>query len=198
MATGMVIRDYTGASEVSIPGVLLQHRKLMLTGDITMESAQDFNSKLMCLLMENATEKIDVYINSLGGSIEAGLAIIDALKIAQNKINVNLICFGYCASMAAFILATGKKGHRFISEHGKTLINQPLVQGSICKNTSSVQEMAEHMIKVKDEMYQLLSAATGRSVDEIEQLTANGDHVMDAYESIDFGIVDAIYEDFDE
>lgn len=197
MSTGMVIRDYTGVSEVSIPGILLQHRKLMLTGEITMETAQDFNSKLMCLLMENENEKIDVYINSLGGNIDAGLTIIDALKLAQSKVNVNLICFGQCASMAAFILATGKAGHRFIIEHGRTLIHQPLIHGSICKNTSSVQEMAEHMIKVKDEMYKILSVATGRSVEEIEKLTAKGDYEMDAKASIDFGIVDAIYEEFD-
>lgn len=192
---GIVIKDYSGTSEVSIQGVLLQYRKLMLTGEITKNSADDFISKLLCLVITNPNESIDIYIDSPGGNIDAGLQIIDTIRCVQRNTIVNIFCIGECSSMAAFILAVGSKGHRYISEHGKTLIHQPLVQGTICKSTSSVQEMAEHLVKIKDEMYKILSDSTGRSIEEIEKLTASGNHVMDANESIDFGLVDSIYKD---
>jgi len=194
MSTGIVINDYSGISEVSIQGILLQHRKLMLTGEITKENAEEFISKLMCLTLISSNDDIDIYIDSPGGNIEAGLQIVDIIRCVQKTTTVNLYCIGECASMAAFILAIGAKGHRFISEHGKTLIHQPLVQGNICKTTSSVQELADYLVKAKDEMYKILSSSTGRSVEEIEQLTANGDYLMDACESIKFGIADSIYD----
>lgn len=196
MSAGIVISDYSGTSEVSLRGRLLEKRILMLTGEITNQMAEEFVTELLCVGLDSdgTDNKFRIYMNSPGGSIDAGLMILDALH-GLNK-RVELVNIGSCSSMAAIILAAGAaRGNRYIVPHGKTMIHQPLIHGYINKNTSNVKEMADDLIETKDKLFEILSQSTGKSIDELEKVTESKDYVMDAKESIAFGICDHIITD---
>lgn len=184
-----MMKSCNGISLVPIESRLLSERKLFIEGDITAASACEFVRAIMMLIKEDAEKPIDVYINSPGGEVNAGLLLYDTLKGIETE--VNLHCIGMAASMAAIILASGKKGHRFILRHSQTMIHEPLIAGGVGGSATSIKKTAESIMETKKITVDLLAADTGKTKEEIEA-AISFDNFMNAEESVDFGLCDAI------
>lgn len=184
-----ILKSSGGISLAPLESRLLSARKLFIEGEITASSACAFVKAMMLLTQEDAEKPIDIYINSPGGEANAGLLMYDALKGMQTE--VNLHCAGLAASMAAIILAGGRRGHRHILRHSRVLIHEPLIAGGVGGSAASIQKTAESILETKRITVELLAADTGRSAGEIEEALA-ADTCMNAGEAIAFGLCDHI------
>ena len=186
-----IVRSSHGIALVPAESSLLSERKLFIEGEITSASACGFVKSIMLLVKDDSEKPIDIYINSPGGEVNAGLLIYDTLK--GLKTEVYLHCIGICASMAAIILASGKKGHRYILRHSQTMIHEPLIAGGVGGSATSIKRTAESILDARAKTIELLIADTGRTKKEIEA-AISFDNYMDAEESIAFGLCDRIEE----
>lgn len=184
-----VIKSSNGISLAPIESRLLSDRKLFIEGEITAASACEFVRAIMLLVKEDADKPIDIYINSPGGEVNAGLLIYDTLKGVKTEINLH--CIGMAASMAAIILAGGKKGHRFILRHSRTMIHEPLISGGVGGSATSIKRTAESIMETKRISVELLASDTGKTRKEVEA-AISFDNYMNAEESIAFGLCDTI------
>lgn len=184
-----IIKSSNGISLAPIESRLLSDRKLFIEGKITSPSACEFVRAIMLLIKEDANKPIDIYINSPGGEVNAGLLIYDALKGVKTEINLH--CIGMAASMAAIILAGGKKGHRFILRHSRTMIHEPLISGGVGGSATSIKRTAESIMETKRISVDLLASDTGKTRKEVEA-AISFDNYMNAEESIAFGLCDTI------
>lgn len=166
---------------------LLEDRIVFLTGEITTEVANTVIAQLLYLEGKNCKKDISLYINSPGGSVDAGLAILDTINYI--KCNVNTICVGLAASMSAILLSCGEKGKRFALPNSRIMIHQPL--GGAQGQASDIKIAAEQILKMKDKLNLILSNATGKSLQQIEQDT-NRDYYLTADEAVKYGVVDKI------
>lgn len=167
----------------------LSERKLFLTGEVTEEMADGFVSELLYLAQEN--RPVDIYINSPGGSVDAGLVIYDIIQACQNRIPINMYCTGMAASMGAVILAGGQKGRRYILPHSRVMIHEPLIAGGMGGSASSIKKTADSILETKAIINGILAEHTGKSVEEIDRATSF-DNFLNAEEAIDFGLCDEI------
>ena len=156
-----IIKSSNGISIAPIESRLLSDRKLFIEGEITAASACEFVRAIMLLIKEDADKPIDIYINSPGGEVNAGLLIYDTLKGVKTEINLH--CIGMAASMAAIILAGGKKGHRFILRHSRTMIHEPLISGGVGGSATSIKRTAESIMETKRISVELLASDTGKT-----------------------------------
>lgn len=184
-----IIKSSNGISLAPIESRLLSDRKLFIEGEITAASACEFVRAIMLLVKEDADKPIDIYINSPGGEVNAGLLIYDTLKGVKTE--TNLHCIGMAASMAAIILAAGKKGHRFILRHSRTMIHEPLISGGVGGSATSIKRTAESIMETKRISVELLASDTGKTRKEVEA-AISFDNYMNAEESIAFGLCDTI------
>ena len=176
-----------GTREILLQTKHLTDRIIFLTGSITDETANQFISEMLYLNKEK--KPITVYINSQGGSVTAGLSIYDAIQSYEGE--VNLYCYGLAASMAAIILCSGKRGHRFMTPHAKTMIHEPALANKIGGSASNIEETAKSMLETKELLNGILARHTGRTMEEIEEAT-RFDNFMNAEKSIQFGLCDEI------
>ena len=184
-----IIKSSNGISLAPIESRLLSDRKLFIEGEITAASACEFVRIIMLLVKEDAEKPIDIYINSPGGDVRAGFMIYDVLKGLDTE--VNLHCMGMAFSMAAIILASGKKGHRFILRHSDVMIHEPLIAGGVGGSATSIERTAESIMKKKRISVEALAADTGKSRKEVET-AISFDNYMNAEEAIAFGLCDSI------
>lgn len=184
-----IIKSSNGISIAPIESRLLSDRKLFIEGEITAASACEFVRAIMLLIKEDADKPIDIYINSPGGEVNAGLLIYDTLKGVKTEINLH--CIGMAASMAAIILAGGKKGHRFILRHSRAMIHEPLISGGVGGSATSIKRTAESIMETKRISVELLASDTGKPRKEVEA-AISFDNYMNAEESIAFGLCDTI------
>ncbi len=187
MTDRILIESAAGSKEHDLASVLAARGNIQLNGDITTETAMQFIPLLQYMAEEQ--KEVTVCLNSRGGEIEAGLAIYDAMQAYPYTLNI--CCVELAASMAALLLASGKKGHRFILPHSKVLIHEPLISKGFGGSATNIEKTAQRILDVKTQMNTLLAQHTGRSIDEINEATAY-DHLMTAEEAIAFGICDAI------
>ena len=190
MLIPMVI-DQVGNIERSydIYSRLLEDRIIFITGEITTELANLVVAQLLYLEAKDNKKIISLYINSPGGSVDAGLAILDTIN--SIKSTVSTICVGLAASMAAVLLACGEKGKRFCLPNSRVMIHQP--SGGMNGNASDMQIAAEQIVKLKDKMNDILSSLTGQTAEKIKN-DSSKDYYMTAAEAISYGIVDKIVE----
>lgn len=184
-----IVKNSHGITLVPVSSKLLAERKIFIEGEITSESACEVVRSIMLLVKEDSNKPIDIYINSPGGEVNAGLMIYDTLKGIKTEINLH--CIGMAASMAAIILAGGQKGHRFILPHSKTMIHEPLISGGVGGSATSIQRTAESIMETKRITVELLAKDTGKKEKDIEAAVAF-DNYMNAKETIVFGICDSI------
>lgn len=184
-----IIKSSNGISIAPIESRLLSDRKLFIEGEITATSACEFVRTVMLLVKEDAEKPIDIYINSPGGEVNAGLLIYDIIKGVETEINLH--CIGMAASMAAIILAGGKKGHRFILRHSRTMIHEPLIAVGVGGSATSIKKTAESIMEIKKISVELLASDTGKTKKEIEA-AISFDNYMNAEESVAFGLCDAV------
>ena len=167
---------------------LLKDRIIILNGEITDSTANVIVAQLLYLdSLDNSD--ISLYINSPGGSITAGMAIYDTMNLIKS--DVSTICVGIAASMAAFILAVGKRGKRFILPNAEVMIHQPL--GGVQGQATEIKIAAERILKLKHKLNSILSDATGKSIDVIDNDTER-DNFMDSKEALEYGLVDKVLE----
>jgi len=177
-----------GTREVSLNTRHLMNRNLFLTGEINADSANAFLSQLLYLESES-TEPITIYINSPGGEVNAGLMIYDAIQ--GSDLEINMICTGLAASMAAVLLAGGQKGHRYILEHSKVMIHEPLIAHGVGGSATSIKNISESILETREIVNGILAKHTGKELEEINQATTF-DNFMNAKEAIEFGLCDEI------
>lgn len=176
-----------GANTVVLQTKHLTNRKIFLTGEVTDEMAINFVSQLKYL--EESNEPVDIYLNSVGGSVNAGLVIYDSIQAAPFEINI--YCIGLAASMGAIILAGGQKGHRFVLPHSKVMIHEPLISGGMGGSASSIKKTSDSILETKAILNGILEKHTGKTAEEIDEATSF-DNYMNAQEAIDFGLCDSI------
>jgi len=168
----------------------LSNRKIFITGEINADSSCEFISQLL-LLTTQSTDPIDIYISSPGGSVDAGLAMYDAIQTFKDTIVINMYCIGMAASMGAVLFAGGQKGRRFILPHGRVMIHEPLIRDGIGGSTSSIKKTSDSMIKTRDTISAILAEHTGKSKKEINK-AISFDNYMNAEEAVKFGLCDEI------
>lgn len=189
----VVEESNAGVREISVRAKMLSRGYVFLDGAITGESAQAVVLQLLYLQSEgrNATLVID----SGGGSVQAGLMIIDAMKGFGEELTV--ICAGTAMSMAAVILAAGPKGRRFILPHGTVMIHEPLIGENTGGSASSIRNLSENMETVRKRINKLLADATGQTVKKIDKDTA-AETYMTAGEAAAYGMCDRVITSFAE
>ena len=166
---------------------LLDDNIIMLDGEVTDESASLCVAQLLYLSAKDDAKDINMYINSPGGSVSAGLAIIDTMNLIPN--DVNTIATGRAASMGAMILLSGTKGKRNALPHAEVMIHQPL--GGAQGQATDVAIRANHILRTRETLYSMMSDATGKDIDEIAE-ACERDNFLTAEEARDFGLIDHI------
>lgn len=166
---------------------LLDDNIIMLDGEVTDESASLCVAQLLYLSAKDDAKDINMYINSPGGSVSAGLAIIDTMNLIPN--DVNTIATGLAASMGAMILLSGTKGKRNALPHAEVMIHQPL--GGAQGQATDIAIRANHILRTRETLYSMMSDATGKQLDEIAD-ACERDNFLTAEEARDFGLIDHI------
>lgn len=184
----MVI-ETTGRGEraYDIYSRLLKDRIVFIGTPIDDVIANLIIAQILFLNMEDADKDINIYINSPGGSVTAGLAIYDTIQFV--KCNVATFCIGQAASMGALLLAAGTKGKRYALPNARVMIHQPW--GGTQGTASDIHIQAKEILKLKEQLNKILSHHAGQPLDRIEKDT-DRDYFMSAQEAKDYGIVDSV------
>ena len=161
----------------------------MLCDQVTDASASLVVAQLLYLEAQDPEKDIQLYINSPGGSVSAGLAIYDTMKYI--KCDVSTICIGMAASMGAFLLSAGTKGKRLALPNSEIMIHQPL--GGAQGQATDIQIHAEHILKTRENLNKMLAEATGQPLEKI-QLDTERDNFMSAQQAMEYGLVDKVIE----
>ena len=182
-----VVVEQTNRGERSydIYSRLLKDRIIFLSGEIDDYTANLVVAQMLFLEMEDPDKEINLYINSPGGSVTAGMAIYDTMQYLRCP--VSTLCIGMAASMGAFLLAAGAKGMRRTLPNAEIMIHQPL--GGAQGQASDIVIHAENILKIKKKMNQILAQRTGQPLEKVEQDT-DRDHFLDADEALAYCIVD--------
>ena len=147
-------------------------------------------AQLLFLEAENPEKDISLYINSPGGSITAGLAIYDTMQYV--KPNIQTLCVGQAASMAAVLLAAGTKGKRFALPNSRVVIHQPLIMGSgLSGQASEIDIHAKDIMRMRNRMNEILAKHTGQTVEKIDRDT-DRDYILQAHDAVEYGLVDQV------
>ena len=171
---------------------LLKDRIIFLAEDVNPTSASLVVAQLLFLESEDPDREIYLYINSPGGSITDGMAIVDTINYI--KCPVTTICVGLAASMGAVLLASGTKGKRYATPNAEILIHQPLIAGGgLSGQTTEIKIHADHMVKTREKLNRLLSERTGQDLATIERDTER-DTYMTAEEALKYGLIDGIMD----
>ena len=168
---------------------LLKDRIVFVDGEINDATADLVVAQLLFLESEDPGKDINLYINSPGGSVTAGLAIYDTMQFI--KCDVSTICLGMACSMGAFLLAGGEKGKRYILPNAEVMIHQP--SGGAQGQATDIMIVADRIQKTKDQLNRILAANTGKPLDVIAADTER-DNYMDPEEAVAYGIVDKVIE----
>lgn len=189
MALIPMVIEQSGRGERSydIYSLLLEKRIVFITGEIDDALANTVVAQLLYLESKDENKDINLYINSPGGSVTAGLAIYDTMNYI--KCDVSTICIGLAASMGAFLLSSGTKGKRYALPNAEIMIHQPL--GGVQGQASDVEIHARHIIETKNKLNKILSLNTGKPLDIVENDT-DRDNFMSAEEAKEYGLVDKV------
>lgn len=176
-----------GERSYDIYSRLLKDRIIFISGEIEDMMANTIVAQLLFLESEDPDKDINIYINSPGGSITAGMAIFDTMRHVRPAISTT--CVGMAASMGAFLLAAGDKGKRFALPNSEIMIHQPL--GGARGQVTDVRIHAERLIRTKEQMNKMLSEMTGQPLEKVQYDTER-DYFMSAEEAKNYGIVDDV------
>jgi ATP-dependent Clp protease protease subunit len=171
---------------------LLKDRIIFIGEQVQDSMANTIIAQMLFLESEDPDKDINIYINSPGGSVTAGLAIYDTMQYIRPDIAT--ICMGQATSMGALLLAAGAKGKRYALPHARVMIHQPL--GGVQGQATDIDIQAKEIMKIKDLIHKILVKHTGQSMEKIRQDTER-DYFMDAEEALRYGIVDRIITERD-
>ena len=187
LVTYVIEQTIRGERSYDIYSRLLKDRIIFLGEEVNDVSAGLIVSQLLFLEAEDPGKDIQLYINSPGGSVTAGMAIYDTMQYI--KCDVSTICLGMAASMGAFLLAGGAKGKRFALPHSTIMIHQP--SGGAQGQATEIQIVADHIAQTKRTLNELLAANTGQPIEVVERDT-DRDNYMTAEEAKAYGLIDGV------
>ena len=167
---------------------LMMDRIIFLGTEVNDYTANVIQAQLLYLDSVDSERDINIYLNTPGGSVYAGLGIYDTMQFIGSR--VATICTGMAASMGAVLLVAGEKGMRAALPHSRVMIHQPL--GGIQGQASDIEITAREILKLKDELYQIISNHSGQTMDKIRQ-DADRDYWMTATEALEYGMIDKVY-----
>ena len=184
----VIEKTHQGERAYDIYSRLLKERIIFLTGPIDDDVANIVIAQLLFLQSEDAKKDISLYINSPGGSVTAGLAILDTMN--HIKPDVSTMCVGLAASAASVILSAGAKGKRFALPNSEIMIHQPWAEG-LGGQATDIEIRAKHIIKTREILNKILSKNTGKALEQIEK-DVDRDFFMSADEAKKYGILDKV------
>ena len=176
-----------GERSYDIYSRLLKERIIFLDGEVNDASASVIVAQLLFLEAEDPNKDIHLYINSPGGSVTAGMAIYDTMNYI--KCDVSTICIGMAASMGAFLLSSGAKGKRYALPNAEVMIHQP--SGGAQGQATEIKIVAEHILRTRSKLNNILAANTNQPLDVIERDTER-DYYMSAEEAASYGLIDTV------
>ena len=169
---------------------LLEDRIIFLADQVTDATASLVVAQLLYLEAKDPDKDIQLYIDSPGGSITAGMAIYDTMQYI--KCDVSTICIGMAASMGAFLLAAGEKGKRFALPNSEVMIHQPLIAGGgLSGQTTDIKIYTDHLVNTKKKMNEILAERTGQTYEKLCEDTER-DNFMTAQEAKEYGLIDEV------
>ncbi len=169
----------------------LEQRKIFLWGAVTDETAKDITEKLLYLEAAAPGKDILFYLNTPGGSITAGMAVFDTMRLITSPITA--VVTGMAASMGSILLCGAAKGRRLLFPHARVLIHQPLIMGRIVAPAVDINIQAQEMEKLREELNKILAASSGQPLEKIRR-DSDRDFYLNAKEAIEYGLADAIVE----
>lgn len=169
---------------------LLNDRIIMLCEPIDDHIASLVIAQLLYLESQDPEKDIDLYINSPGGSVTAGMAIYDTIQYI--RCDVNTICIGMAASMGAFLLSSGTKGKRFSLPNSEIMIHQPLIGGNgISGQCTDVKIHSDHLVATREKLNRILAENSGKSIEQVAVDTER-DNYLTAQEALEYGLIDKV------
>lgn len=180
-----------GERSYDIYSRLLKDRIIMLGTPITDDVANIVIAQMLFLEADNPEKDIQLYINSPGGSVTAGLGIYDIMQFV--KCDVATFCIGMAASMGSLLLTAGAQGKRYVLPHARVMIHQPHIMGGLSGQASDIEIHAREMINTKKRLTEIYAKHTGREYDFLSN-SMDRDYYMSAEESRDFGLVDHVVQ----
>jgi len=185
----VVEQSSRGERAYDIYSRLLKDRVVFVVGPVEDHMANLVVAQLLFLESENPDKDINLYINSPGGIVSAGLAIYDTMQFI--RCDVSTMCVGQAASMGAVLLAAGARGKRFCLPHSRVMIHQPL--GGFQGQATDIDIHAREILKLRAQLNEILAAHTGQTVDQIGEDTER-DYFMDPRQALDYGLIDKVFE----
>lgn len=192
MALVPMVVEQTNRGERSydIYSRLLEDRIIFLADQVTDATASLVVAQLLYLEAKDPDKDIQLYIDSPGGSITAGMAIYDTMQYI--KCDVSTVCIGMAASMGAFLLAAGEKGKRFALPNSEVMIHQPLIAGGgLSGQTTDIKIYTDHLVNTKKKMNEILAERTGQTYEKLCEDTER-DNFMTAQEAKEYGLIDEV------
>lgn len=180
-----------GERSYDIYSRLLKDRIIFLGEEVTDVSANLIAAQMLFLESEDPGKDIQLYINSPGGSVTAGMMIYDTMQYI--KCDVSTICIGMAASMGAFLLAAGAKGKRFALPNSEIMIHQPLISGGLSGQCTDIKIQSDHLVRTRQKMNEMLAANTGKPLEQV-QIDTERDNYMSAQEALEYGLIDKVIE----
>lgn len=183
-----VIDSHQGSQRAyDIYSRLLKDRIVVLSSEVNDAVASSIIAQLLYLDSQESSEDIKFYINSPGGSVTAGLGIMDTMNLV--KADVSTICIGQCASMGALLLSAGAKGKRLALPNSRILIHQPL--GGASGQASDIEIAANEILRMKKKLSLILSQNTGQTIETIK-IDTDRDNILEPEEALEYGLIDEI------
>ena len=178
-----------GERSYDIYSRLLNDRIIMLCDQIDDATASVVIAQLLYLEGQDPEKDIDLYINSPGGVITAGMAIYDTMQYI--KCDVSTICIGMAASMGSFLLSSGAKGKRFALPNSEIMIHQPLISGGLSGQCTDIKIHSDHLIRTREKLNAILAQNSGKTIEQIAVDTER-DNFMTAQEAMEYGLIDKV------
>ena len=191
MATIPYVVEQTSRGErtYDIFSRLLNDRIIMLCDQVTDTTASLVIAQLLYLEGQDPEKDIDLYINSPGGSVTAGMAIYDTMQYI--RCDVSTICIGMAASMGSFLLSSGAKGKRFALPNSEILIHQPLISGGLSGQCTDIKIHSDHLVRTREKLNRILSENTGKSIEQIN-IDTERDNYLTAEQALEYGLIDKV------
>ena len=168
---------------------LLNDRIVMLSDQVDDTTASLVIAQLLYLEGQDPEKDIDLYINSPGGSITAGMAIYDTIQYI--RCDVSTICLGMAASMGAFLLSSGTKGKRFALPNSEIMIHQPLIGGGLSGQCTDIKIHSDHLVRTREKLNSILAQNTGKSIEQIN-IDTERDNFLTAEQALEYGLIDKV------
>jgi ATP-dependent Clp protease protease subunit len=168
---------------------LIGERRVYLWGAVEDSSAKYIVERLLYLDLLEPGKDITLYINSPGGVITSGMAILDTMRMITSP--VSTVCMGLAASMGALLLTCGERGKRYAFPHSRIMIHQPLISGQIIAPALDLKIHADEIKKTRNEINRLIAEMSGKSLEQVEKDT-DRDYYLNAKEAVDYGLIDAV------